>query len=120
MVNMANNAIITLPPEEMKKLVRVLRNTSVNERNSVFLSLDLGELGEVKLDVKLKGKNVFIKATVNDRRAGAALSMAIGELKKQLATIQLELESFEIKVGRQLHRNDKDTNISAHVFLGQR
>ena len=95
-VNQSGIAQMHLPEAEFKKLVRVLRNTSLSKRASVFLTLDLKELGEVKLDVTLKGKKVFITAYIADRRAAAALSFAISELKRQLADIDLSLEKFEI------------------------
>jgi hypothetical protein len=89
-----------LPESEMKKLVRVLRSSSLSKRTSVFLTLDLKELGEVKLDVRLEGKKIFITAHIADRRSAAALSYAIGELKKKMSEIDLTLERFEFSTGK--------------------
>jgi hypothetical protein len=88
-----------LSESEMKKLVRVLRSSSLSKRTSVFLTLDLKELGEVKLDVRLEGKKIFITAHITDRRSAAALSYAIGELRKKMAEIDLTLERFEFSSG---------------------
>lgn len=100
-MNTASIATATslLPESEMKKLVRVLRSSSLSKRTSVFLTLDLKELGEVKLDVRLEGKKIFITAHITDRRSAAALSYAIGELKKKMAEIDLTLERFEFSSG---------------------
>ncbi|MBN2526191.1 MAG: hypothetical protein JXR76_07345 [Deltaproteobacteria bacterium] len=100
MVQVASVSSMMLPNKEMKKLVRVLRDTSLSKRTNVLLTLDLNEFGEVKLDVTLKAKKVFITAHIMDRRAAAALSYAVGELKKQLDTIDLTLEKFEITTGK--------------------
>lgn len=117
-VGIVAGAGLALPSREMKKLVRVLRNSSLSKRTSVFLTLDLQELGEVKLDVTLKSKKVFITAHVADRRAAVALSFALGELKKQLATIDLTLEHFEVSTGRRPIGNIKeDSSISATVAI---
>lgn len=90
-------AASAIPDSEMKKLVRVLRNSSLSKRASVFLTLDLKEMGEVKLDVTLHANKVYISAVIADRRAAAALSFAMGELRKQLAAIDLTLEKFEFR-----------------------
>ncbi|MBN2719278.1 MAG: flagellar hook-length control protein FliK [Deltaproteobacteria bacterium] len=116
-------ALVSLVSEaELKKLVRVLRSTSLSKRNSVFLTLDLKELGEVKLDVTLKGKKVFITAHITDRRAAAALSFAIGELKRQLSGIDLSLEQFEIsrgyrRAGSVEGQHNNGTTVSTHAGL---
>ena len=115
-------AVTRVPEPEMKKLVRVLRNTSLSKRASVFLTLDLKELGEVKLDVTLKGKKVFITAHIADRRAAAALSFAVGELKRQLAGIDLSLEKFEIskRHGQRTPVSNRTTNgatVSVHTGI---
>ena len=100
-MNMASTvaAASLLPESELKKLVRVLRSSSLSKRTSVFLTLDLKELGEVKLDVRLEGKKIFITAHITDRRSAAALSYAIGELRKKMAEIDLTLERFEFSSG---------------------
>ena len=93
---------LLLPESEFRKLVRVLRTSSLSKRTSVFLTLDLKDMGEVKLDVRLEGKKVFITAHIRDRRAAAALSYAIGELKKKMAEIDLSLENFEFSAGNKI------------------
>ncbi|MBN2342368.1 MAG: flagellar hook-length control protein FliK [Deltaproteobacteria bacterium] len=107
-----------VPNEEMKKLVRVLRNSSLSKRTSVFLTLDLKQLGEVKLDVTLKAKKVYINASISDRRAAAALSYAVSELKQQLAAIDLTLEHFEVQTGGAPRRvNRHQAEVSATVAV---
>jgi len=91
------SASLMLPRGEMKKLVRVLRNSAVSNRRSVFMTLDLGDMGEVKLDVRLQGKKIFINAKVATQAAGAAMAYAIGELKEKLKECGLVLEEFKIE-----------------------
>lgn len=117
-LNGVNNAFLLLPQSEFKKLVRVLRNTSLSKRSSVFLTLDLKDLGEVRLDVTLKEKQVFIIAHVANRKAAAALTVALGELKKQLESIDLCLEGFEISNGtKTTKRISNGSSISAQMAM---
>ena len=90
---------IGLPPEELKKLVRVLRSSAVSGRHGVSLTLSLGTLGEVSFDVRLDGSEVHIRATVGDQRAAAALAISLGELEQRLAECDLSLAGFGISIG---------------------
>jgi hypothetical protein len=93
-------------PEELRKLVRVLRSSSLSGRRGVSLTLSLGELGEVRFDVRLDGKEVHIRAAVGDQRAAAALTLSLGELERRLGECDLALGGFEIAVGRMPRRGD--------------
>jgi len=95
----ASTGVFGIPEEELKKLVRVLRCSAVSGRRGVSLTLSLGELGEVRFNVRLDGDAVFIQAAVGDQRAAAALTISLGELEKRLAECDLTLGGFEIAVG---------------------
>jgi hypothetical protein len=95
----SNNAVLAIPVGELKKLVRILRSSSLSKRSKVLLSLDLGEQGEVRLNVTLKGKSIHIDAQVENRVAAGMLTSALMSLKQDLHQIDLLLEEFNICIG---------------------
>jgi flagellar hook-length control protein FliK len=89
---------LIIPQRKLKKLVRILRNSHVNKRSNVFITLNLGDLGEVRLNVRLDKNKLFVDARVKNQRAGAALAYAVQELKLRLKEINLKLEGFNVQV----------------------
>jgi len=106
-----------IPKREMKKLVRVLQHSSVGNKKSVFMTLDLGEAGEVRLDVRIKGKEVFISAYSDNKKAGAALAFAVAELKARLAKCDLKLGSLDVNIGRMSSHPKSDDKDGSRVVV---
>ncbi len=93
-----------LSDRSIKKLVRVLRECSIAGRRSVTLTITTPRAGEIRLDVRIIGKKVFMRAMAEDPRAQAALTLAVDELKQQLRECGLELGGLDI--GRR-HKDDE-------------
>ncbi|MCP4600077.1 MAG: flagellar hook-length control protein FliK [Proteobacteria bacterium] len=88
-----------LPREELKKLVRLLHRSAIAGRRQVNLSLRLREIGEIKFDVRIVGKKVFVNAGVETLRAATAMALAISDLKDLLEEHGLELARFDVTTG---------------------
>ncbi len=92
----ANYEAAGLPKKELKRLVRVLHNSVIAGQRRVTMSLKLPEIGEIRFDVRIIGKKVFINAAVETTKAATAMALAISDLKTLLEECGLELGRFDV------------------------
>ncbi len=88
-----------LPREELKRLVRVLHNSAIAGETRVSVAMSLRELGEIRFDVRIVDKKVYINATVESSRAATAMALAISDLKGMLEDCGLTLAQFDVTTG---------------------
>jgi hypothetical protein len=80
----------------LEELVRRLHHASLATRSGAALVVSLGELGEVKIDVRFHGKNMLVRAEVEGPRAAAVLTSAAPELRERLAALGWRLGRLEL------------------------
>ncbi len=107
-----------LPREELKRLVRVLHNSAIAGETRVSVAMSLREIGEIRFDVRIVDKKVYINAMVESSRAATAMALAISELKGMLEDCGLTLAQFDVTTGVEKqqqrragsnHGTDRDT-----------
>jgi hypothetical protein len=94
-----------LPQREIKRLARVLQNSAVAGRRAVSVSIQLPELGEMRFDVRIENKTVFIHAFVKSDRAASALALGISTLRDKLAECDLVLGRLDVTTERDSERS---------------
>jgi flagellar hook-length control protein FliK len=80
----------------LEELVRRLHASSLAAKPGTALVVRLGELGEVKINVRFTGKNMLVRAEVANPLAAAALTSAVPDLKHRLAALGWRLGRLEI------------------------
>jgi hypothetical protein len=81
----------------LENLVRRLHQVAVAAKPGVGLVVSLGELGEVKIDVRFAGKTMLVRAEVGSMRAAAMLTSAVPELRERLAVLGWRLGRLELR-----------------------
>ncbi len=100
-----------LGERDLGELVRRLHQSVLAGREKVRFSSRLEQAIEVRFDVRIEGKRVFVTANVPDARTGALLTMSLEELRERLAGCGLELAGFDVAMddkSRRSQRNDSD------------
>jgi hypothetical protein len=85
-----------LPRREIIRLAHDLHKSVVAGRESVSLGLRVPTLGEMRFDVRIAGKVVFIHAFVENEGAAAALALAVSTLKQKLEEQKLVLGRLDV------------------------
>lgn len=81
----------------LENLVRRLHQEGLAEKPGAGLVVGLGELGEVKIDVRFAGRTMLVRAEVADQRAAALLTTAVPELRARLAALGWRLGRLELR-----------------------
>lgn len=95
-----------LPRKEIIRLAHALHESVLAGRQAVSLGLRVPELGELRFDVRIAGKVVFIHAYVENERASTALALAIATLKAKLEEHRLILGRLDVTIRGASHRQD--------------
>ena len=85
-----------LPRKEIIRLAHALHESVVAGRQTVSLGLRVPVLGELRFDVRIAGKVVFIHAFVESEQAAAALALAISTLREKLEAHKLVLGRLDV------------------------
>lgn len=87
-----------LPRKEIIRLAHALHESVIAGRQAVSLGLRVPELGELRFDVRIAGKVVFIHAFVENEQASTALALAISTLKTKLEEHRLILGRLDVTI----------------------
>jgi len=85
-----------LPLRELDRMAQALHESVVAGRPKLSLGITLPELGEIRFDVQIAGKVVFIHAFVENERAASALALAISALRDRLEEHRLILGKLDV------------------------
>ena len=101
-----------LPAEELERVARTLHDCALAGKPKVSLGVMVPELGEIRFDVQIVGKIVFIHAFVDSEEAAAALGAAVSALRDRLEEHRLVLGKLDVtspgeKDSRQGERAEK-------------
>ncbi|MDD5307690.1 MAG: flagellar hook-length control protein FliK [Deltaproteobacteria bacterium] len=84
---------------QSRRLVRVLLSSMAAGKPSVALTLDLGEIGEVRFDVRVSGIDVSIVAWSASPAVERMLAATVKELAAHLAAVGLSLHRLDFRDG---------------------
>ena len=90
-----------LPRKEIARLARVLHNSAIAGKRAISVSIHLPELGEMRFDVRIENKTVFLNAFVRTPRAATALALAISTLRDKLAEHDLCLGKLDVTTAQE-------------------
>ena len=85
-----------LPLRELDRLAQALHDSAIAGRPKISLGVVLPELGEIRFDVQIAGKVVFVHAFVENERAASALALAVSALRERLEQHQLVLGKLDV------------------------
>lgn len=85
-----------LPLRELDRMARALQDSALAGRPKLSLGIVLPELGEIRFDVQIAGKVVFIHAFVENERAASALALAVSALRDRLEEHRLILGRLDV------------------------
>ena len=85
-----------LPFEELERVARTLQDCALAGKPKVSLGVMVPELGEIRFDVQIVGKIVFIHAFVDSEEAAAALGAAVSALRDRLEEHRLVLGRLDV------------------------
>jgi hypothetical protein len=94
----SGGALLELFRREVERLVRVLRSPIATRKRGVSLTLDLGEIGEVRFDVQVSGIDVSIVATSGNPAAERLLATGLGALESLLSEAGLSLLRLDFRL----------------------
>lgn len=90
------NEQVRLPPKELERMARTLHDSALAGKPKVSLGITVPELGEIRFDVQISGKIVFIHAFVDNERAASALALAVSSLRDRLEEHKLVLGRLDV------------------------
>ena len=85
-----------LPAEEIERVARTLQDCALAGKPKITLGVVVPELGEIRFDVQIAGKVVFIHAFVDSDQAAAALAAAVSSLRDRLEEHRLVLGRLDV------------------------
>jgi hypothetical protein len=85
-----------LPQRELQRLAYQLQDSALAGSPRVSVGMVLPELGEIRFDVEIEGKVVFIHAFVDNDRAASALALAVSSLRDKLEERNLILGRLDV------------------------
>jgi hypothetical protein len=90
------NGQARLPAKELERMARTLHDSALAGKPKVSLGITVPELGEIRFDVQISGKIVFIHAFVDNERAASALALAVSSLRDRLEEHHLVLGRLDV------------------------
>ena len=85
-----------VPAEELERVARTLHDCALAGKPKISLGVVVPELGEIRFDVQIAGKVVFIHAYVDNEQTSAALAAAVSGLRDRLEAHHLVLGRLDV------------------------